>query len=190
MKRSSEPSVSSFRTALRWLPPVLLVAAILLALKNRPEEARREEAVPPAASRKTEREPSPAPRRVLPLPAEEDPAAAVAAAAQALPPVFPSGHEGHGDECAECLAARRLAACREDYAQLCYTQLAEAYVIGGEMSPRVLEACRRFAASVLKEWSFSESKPLLPPDEIVEARRREFVSPLLAGLAAKQEDTR
>ncbi len=189
MKRFDDTSEPSRRTPVRWLLLALIAAGVFLALKRGPGDETRQEASRSAASGQAVR-----PLGAAAVESRRSPAppaaTAVAVNAAAFPPSIPPGHEGHGDNCAECLAARRLAACREDYAQLCYTQLAEAYEFSGEKAPQLLDACRRFAASVLKEWSFSESKPLLPPDEIVEARRREFVSPLLAGLAAKQEDTR
>jgi len=188
MKQSSADSESSPRAFVRW--PLWVLAAALVAvvfkLGHRPQAPQATATAvssPPAT--KLPREES----RILKTSAPDTPAPAVppATVEAATPPPSEPGHEGHGDECAHCFGEKRLAACREDYARLCYSQVTQEYVIDEGKSPQVLDACRRFASSVLKEWSHSGSRPVLPPDEIVEARRREIIGPLLRGLSARQE---
>ena len=99
------------------------------------------------------------------------------------------GHEGHGDECAECRAERKLVVYREDFAQLHFSRIRDEFELDDERSAEALEACRRFARSVLTEWSFSDSKPRLPEDATLEVRQREFLGPLLDTLSRKPGDT-
>ena len=188
MKQSSADPGSSPRTFVRGSLFVLTAALIALAFKlgNRPQPPVADVAVVRSSlATKLLREES----RLLATstPVTPAPAVPVASVEAATPPSVEPGHEGHGDECAHCFGEKRLAACREDYARLCHSQMTQAYVIGEGKSPQVLDACRRFAGSVLKDWSHAESRPVLPSDEIVEARRREIVGPLLQGLSARQE---
>lgn len=98
------------------------------------------------------------------------------------------GHEGHGDECAQCLAERKLFVYREDFAQLHFTRIHEEFELDEGRSAELLDACRRFARAVLTEWSFSDSKPRLPDDAVLESRRHEILGPLLGDLSRKPED--
>lgn len=109
---------------------------------------------------------------------------AVAAPSAVLP-----GHEGHGDECAQCLAERKLVDYREDFALLHFSRIQEEFEIDAPRSAEVLDACRLFARSVLTEWSFSDKKPRLPEDAALEARRSEILGPLLGTLSRKSGDT-
>ena len=109
---------------------------------------------------------------------------AAATPAAALP-----GHEGHGDECAQCLAERKLVDYREDFALLHFSRVRDEFELDETRSGEVLDACRRFARSVLTEWSFSDKKPRLPEDAALEARRREILGPLLGTLPRKPGDT-
>jgi hypothetical protein len=99
-----------------------------------------------------------------------------------LPSADPPGHEGHGDVCAECLAERKLAVYREDYAQLQFAQALQGRVLPAELSGELQDACRRFSRAVLREWSFTDSKPRLPDDATVENLRSEMLHPLIERL--------
>lgn len=120
-----------------------------------------------------------------------DPVRASEAGSEQLPApvaaVLP-GHERHGDECAQCLAERKLFVYREDYAQLHFKRIRDEFELDPAGSGEMLDACRRFARTVLTEWSFSDSKPRLAEDAVVESRRREILDPLLGGLSRKPED--
>ncbi len=103
----------------------------------------------------------------------------------AVPPRILPGHEGHGPECAGCAAERGLAACREDYAQMEYARLLDELDADGPQAAKLLEECRRFAAEVIKDWSPAKSRPELPADAVVAARRKEILEPVLAGIPHK-----
>jgi hypothetical protein len=103
----------------------------------------------------------------------------------AVPPRILPGHEGHGQECAACAAERGLAACREDYAQMEYARLLDELDADGPQAAKLLEECRRFAAEVIKDWSPAKSRPELPADAVVDARRKEILEPALAGIRHK-----
>ena len=163
------PDHRPHRLARRILLPVLLLCGLVAAIVWRPGSP--DEAAPSAVPGKV----SPRPAAAAPLP--EEPAVA------ATP-----GHEGHGDECAHCLGERKLALYREDYAALLLARTEETAAPDPAQEDLVLAACRRVAAAVLTEWSFSESRPLLPPDDVVEARRREILGPVLASLPPKPAD--
>ncbi len=119
--------------------------------------------------------------KVEQAPRSPDPAATPSAAASDVLP----GHEGHGDGCAQCLAERKLIVYREDFAQLHFSRLQEEFELDEARSGEVLDACRVFARSVLTEWSFSDSKPRLPEDAALEARRQQILGPVLTKLPSK-----
>ena len=98
------------------------------------------------------------------------------------------GHEGHGDECAQCLAERKLAVYREDFAQLHCTQASEGRAPTPEQANELLDACRRFSKSALREWSFSDSKPRLADDSTLETLRSEMLQPLIDRLLPAVDD--
>lgn len=158
MKDRPERRGSTCPVQARWLLLVLLAAGFFLAVKEQapapvpgPRDLPKGEGnVAPRDNGQPPGMPEPAFR-----PAPVDPVAESAASALTRPAIA-TGHEGHGDECAQCLAERKLAACREDYALLCYSQLAETHELDGAPDAKLLEACRRLAASVLTEWSFPE----------------------------------
>jgi hypothetical protein len=113
-------------------------------------------------------------------------AVAPASVAEASPEAATPSHAGqHGDACAHCLAEKKLTACREDYAAMMWAGVSEELDADPAEEERVREACRRVAAEVLTEWSFSESRPVLAPDPVVEARRREWLEPVLASIPRK-----
>lgn len=167
----------------RWLWLLLLPLIGVLAIVGRwggVAEERREPVLPMAES-KTERQPE------LPTaPAKEAPVAMpVLDFRAAVPPDIPAGHEGHGPECAACTAERGLAACREDYAQMEYARLLDQLDADGSQASKLLEECRRFAQAVIKDWSPAKSRPEMPADEVVAARRQEILEPVLAGIPHK-----
>jgi len=114
--------------------------------------------------------------------------AAVPAAGRSLPVAVLPGHEGHGDECAECFAERKLAVYREDYAQLQFSLALQGRVLPADQSADLQDACRRFSRAVLREWSFSDSKPRLPDDAAVENLRSEMLQPLIERLPPVIDD--
>ncbi len=105
-----------------------------------------------------------------------------------LPAAVLPGHEGHGDECAECLAERKLAVYREDYAQLHFAQAVQGRVLPAEITGELQDACRRFSRAVVREWSFTDSKPRLPDDATVESLRSEMLQPLIERLPPAVEE--
>lgn len=105
-----------------------------------------------------------------------------------LPTAVLPGHEGHGDECAECLAERKLAVYRQDYAQLQFAQALQGRVLPAELSGELQDACHRFSRAVLREWSFTDSKPRLPDDATVENLRSEMLQPLIERLPPAVEE--
>jgi hypothetical protein len=123
-----------------------------------------------------------------PPPSTVGAAPAPAPPAVTLPVTVLPGHEGHGDECAECVAERKLAAYREDYARLEFAQAVQGRVLPADQSAALQDACRRFSRAVLREWSFSESKPRLPDDAIVNKLRSEMLQPLIERLPLAAED--
>ncbi len=74
---------------------------------------------------------------------------------------------------------------REDFAQLHFSRLQEEFELDDAQSGEVLDACRVFARWVLTEWSFSDSKPRLPEDAALEARRQQILGPVLANRPSK-----
>lgn len=98
------------------------------------------------------------------------------------------GHEGHGDECAQCLAERKLAVYREDFAQLHFTQAAQCRAPTPEQATELLDACRVFSMSALREWSFSDAKPRLADDSTLEKLRSELLQPLIERLPAAADE--
>jgi hypothetical protein len=121
-------------------------------------------------------------------PAQPAPSPGPVAAPSAVSSAILPGHEGHGDECAECLAERKLVVYREDFAQLHFSRIQEEFELDAARSDDVLDACRVFARAVLSEWSFSDSKPRLPEDAALEARRQQILGPMLANLPPKAGD--
>lgn len=118
-------------------------------------------------------------------PAQAAPSPGPAATPSAVSSAILPGHEGHGDECAQCLAERKLVVYREDFAQLHFSRIQEEFELDASRSGDVLDACRVFARAVLTEWSFSDSKPRLPEDAALEARRQQILGPKLANLPPK-----
>jgi hypothetical protein len=118
-------------------------------------------------------------------PAQAAPSPGPAATPSAVSSAIRPGHEGHGDECAQCLAERKLVVYREDFAQLHFSRIQEEFELDASRSGEVLDACRVFARAVLTEWSFSDSKPRLPEDAALEARRQQILGPKLANLPPK-----
>ena len=118
-------------------------------------------------------------------PAKAAPSPGPAATPSAVSSAILPGHEGHGDECAQCLAERKLVVYREDFAQLHFSRIQEEFELDASRSGEVLDACRVFARTVLTEWSFSDSKPRLPEDAALEARRQQLLGPMLANLPPK-----
>lgn len=116
-----------------------------------------------------------------------EPAAALAALPEAPPVVAAPGHEGHGDECAQCLAERKLAVYREDYAKLQFEQALRDRMLPADQGAELLEACRKFSKSVVREWSFGRSMPLLMDDESVERLRSQLLQPLIDRLPPADE---
>lgn len=98
------------------------------------------------------------------------------------------GHEGHGDECAQCLAERKLAVYREDFAQLHFTQAAQGRAPTPEQAAELLDACRLFSKSALREWSFSDAKPRLADDVTLEKLRSELLQPLIERLPSAADE--
>ena len=115
-------------------------------------------------------------------PAQAAPSPGPAATPSAVSSAILPGHEGHGDKCAQCLAERKLVVYREDFAQLHFSRIQEEFELDASRSGDVLDACRVFARAVLTEWSFSDSKPRLPEDAALEARRQQILGPMLANL--------
>lgn len=105
-----------------------------------------------------------------------------------LPAAVLPGHEGHGDECAECLAQRKLAVYREDYAQLQLAQALQGRVLPAGLGAELQDACRRFSRAVLREWSFTDSMPRLADDATVERLRSEMLQPLIERLPPAVEE--
>lgn len=100
----------------------------------------------------------------------------------------PPGHEGHGDECAQCLAERMLAIYREDFARLHFAQASEGRAPTPEQASALLDACRLFSRSALREWSFSDAKPRLADDSTLEKLRSEMLQPLIERLPPAVDD--
>jgi hypothetical protein len=121
-------------------------------------------------------------------PLTEAAVAAVPTGVRSLPVAVLPGHEGHGDECAECFAERKLAVYREDYAQLQFSLALQGRVLPADQSAELQDACRRFSRAVLREWSFSDSKPRLPDDAAVENLRSEMLQPLIERLPPVLDD--
>lgn len=159
-----------------WLSLLALAGVIGFAVIPRDQE-REAVALPEAKSAPKEAKPSAPPSATV------RPETAVTEAATdfsaALPAAIPAGHEGHGPECAACVAERGLAVCREDYAQMEYARLSGELEADEAQAKALLENCRRFAAAVVKEWSHANSRPVMPADAIVAARRQEILAPIL-----------
>lgn len=178
MARTIPPT--TFRRHAAWVGALLLLAAVLAWRQLGPSAAPASSAPPVAAPAK--------PRPAGPPPSETMPAAVAPPALsgeEPVPAVLP-GHEGHGDECAECLGWRKLSVYREDYAQLQLSLVTAEKPLDPEETRRLHEACRRLAASVLLRWSFSDSRPVLAADEVVEAKRREILGDFLTQAPADE----
>lgn len=162
---------------------VLALALGIAALLQRPEPTGEERN--PAAATATAAPSKLAPREMAAgteRPAvSQVPALSSAGSAAVATAVLP-GHEGHGDECAQCLAERKLAVYREDFAQLHFTQASEGRAPTPEQATELLEACRLFSKSALREWSFSDAKPRLADDRTLEDLRSELLQPLIERL--------
>ncbi len=116
-----------------------------------------------------------------------EPVAALAALPEAPPVEVTPGHEGHGDECAQCLAERKLAVYREDYAKLQFEQALRDRALPADQGAELLEACRKFSKAAIREWSFGRSMPLLADDESVERLRNQILQPLIDRLPPAEE---
>lgn len=176
---------SHLRTSRRMISAGILLALALgiAALFRQPDPVGPEEN--PAASNTTAA-PSMAAPRVISASIEravaaEAPEGSSVGSPEEITAVLP-GHEGHGDECAQCLAERKLAVYREDFAQLHFTQATEGRAPTPEQAIELLDACRLFSKSALREWSFSESKPCLADDSTLEKLRSEMLQPLIERL--------
>jgi hypothetical protein len=155
-----------------WMGAALILAAALAWLQFKPASRviAVESASPGAAVHPARRATS-----AVAIAPEENPLPDDAP----FPAVLP-GHEGHGDECAECFGQRKLASYREDYARLQLSLVtADAPPLDPAETRRLLAACRQLAASVLLRWSFSDSRPVLAADDVVEAKRREILGEFL-----------
>jgi hypothetical protein len=162
-----------------YLLPLLLLGVVAIVGWRRGAADQERRSAPGMAEAKTARE------AATPGKAADLPPVPVVDFRAAVPPQIPAGHEGHGSECAACVAERGLAACREDYAQMEYARLLEQVNADGTQSAKLLEECRRFAAAVIKDWSHAKSRPELPADQVVAAKRQEILEPVLAGLPPK-----
>jgi hypothetical protein len=185
MSRFADRSRSGRRTGFRMLAILCLLGGAVLFWGVRKESAAPDSEPPQAAldqdATRHEREAKPS------VPSETRMPSALVPVST---PVAQAGHEGHGDECAQCLADRKLAAYREDYARMQHARVLNDRDADEEKSLEVLDACRVLAGKVLQEWSFSESRPVLPPDDVVDARQREILEPLLTRLPLKEGSDR
>lgn len=167
---------------------ILLALAVgIAALFQRPGETAPEGdsagATTTTATSKVSLREKAAGQPVVSLVPEVSSAGSTAVAAAVLP-----GHEGHGDECAQCLAERKLAVYREDFAQLHFTQAAEGRAPTPEQASELLDACRLFSMSALREWSFSDAKPRLADDSTLEKLRSELLQPLIERLPSAADE--
>lgn len=176
-----DPSLPNRRRLWLFLLPLLLLGLAAIVEWPRGVAEKGDDSRAEIAGAKTPREAAlaapdrkPTPQPILP-----------ANFHSAVPPQIPAGHEGHGPECAACVAERGLAACREDYAQMEYARLLDQVDADGPQAAKLLEECRRFASAVIKDWSHAKSRPELPADEVVAARRQEILEPVLAGIPHK-----
>lgn len=189
MIRSALRSKSGRRPGFRGFAVLCLLGATAYFWSSGKGPAARDSEPPPVAReqrstvRQNEAKPSLQPETLAP-------SAAVPVSTASPQPGVQAGHEGHGDECAQCLAERKLATYREDYARIHYDRAMEERHADEREALEVLDACRVLAGKVLREWSFSESRPVLPPDEVVDARQREILDPLLSRLPLKEESDR
>jgi hypothetical protein len=170
----------------------MISAGILLALSlalgiavlfQQPEPVSPEKSspAPPPAAASSKPEPRASAADIERPVAAGAPSVSSAGSPELVAAVLP-GHEGHGDECAQCLAERKLAVYREDFAQLHFTQASEGRAPTPEQAAELLDACRLFSKSALREWSFSEAKPRLTDDSTLEKLRSEMLQPLIERL--------
>lgn len=181
MERATPPRIRN-RTLL--LAGALLVVAGGLGWRLAGSD-KGEAEIAVAAPAKTER-PAPVAARPVERSAAQ-PVAAPSALPEAPPVVVAAGHEGHGDECAQCLAERKLAVYREDYAKLQFEQALRDRVLPADQGAELLEACRKFSRAVVREWSFGRSMPLLEDDDSVERLRSQILQPLIDRLPPADE---
>ena len=183
------PQDSSPNRFARVLPAGLAMGLLLLLAwwLRTPRQA----AEPASSSRMAAEAPSPRSEVSPPPPASSQVSAASTAslADGPVPVTLLPGHEGHGDECAECVAERKLAVYREDYAQLEFAQALRGRVLPVDQSAALQAACRQLSMAVVKRWSFSESRPLLAEDAAVEDLRRTILQPLIELLPQAAEDS-
>ncbi|MCU0796786.1 MAG: hypothetical protein MUF31_12725 [Akkermansiaceae bacterium] len=93
-------------------------------------------------------------------------------------PTIPHDHS-HPGPCARCLAEKKLGPRRTEYAELQFQLISQSHQVSEDLAPALREACRDFANAVLIEWSFSENRPLLPPDDRVQEQWQKFLGPLV-----------
>lgn len=182
---------SHLRTSRRMISAGILLALALgiAALFRQPDAAGPEEN--PAASNNTAAPSEAASREnsagIGSAVAAEAPERSSVGSPEEISAVLP-GHEGHGDECAQCLAERKLAVYREDFAQLHFGQASEGRAPTPEQAMELLDACRRFSKSALPEWSFSDAKPRLADDSTLEKLRSKVLQPLIERLPPAVDD--
>ena len=176
---------SHLRTSRRMISAgiVLALALGIAALFREPESASQQGPPQPPSASATQSGSAPrvAEADALPAVAADPPVVSSVGSLEEVATVLP-GHEGHGDECAQCLAERKLAVYREDFAQLHFTQASEGKAPTPEQAAVLLDACRRFSNSALREWSFSDAKPRLADDRTLEKLRSEMLQPLIERL--------
>lgn len=88
-------------------------------------------------------------------------------------------HFHSGKDCAHCLAEVQLVPRRVDYARLRFSMIEETHEMSESEMELVREACERLAERLLREWSFTESRPLLPAEKVVQAEEKEILAPVL-----------
>lgn len=68
------------------------------------------------------------------------------------------------ETCAVCVAEKKLTPLRDEYAEMRFDALVEAYQIPESHFDELRTACNDIARATVREWSFSETRPLLVDD--------------------------
>lgn len=92
----------------------------------------------------------------------------------------PQTHDHHHIEgnCAHCIEEEKLTIFRAEYANLRMRMLADLYEIDAASEPELRSACVKLADKVIRRWSFTDSKPLLLPEQEINLLEATILHPL------------
>ncbi len=98
-----------------------------------------------------------------------------------LSPPTSHAHETEGEKqsCAACIAEARLLPFREEFAAMRFNEIVKSFDLPESRHPELRDACADLASRVIREWSFSENRPLLTSDNDRKQIERALLEPII-----------